>query len=182
MIVVGGSLGSTRAVQVVLKELRSPFARPIAIALHRHREAHAGLVDLLQRVTSLRVFEAVDKQRVEPGSVYIAPSDYHLLVDGDHFALSIDEPVRYARPSIDVLFESAAVACGGETIAVVLTGGGADGARGAAAVEAAGGRVLVQKPDDAVGPDMPKAAIAATARAEVLGLGALAERLMQLAK
>jgi len=128
------------------------------------------------------VSEALDKQPLEAGHVYVSPPDYHLLIDGDHLALSLDEPVRYARPSIDVLFESAAATFGRATIAVVLTGGGADGARGAAAVEAAGGIVLVQRPDEAVGPDMPKAAIAATERAEVLGLQALADRLTHLAK
>lgn len=182
MIVVGGSLGGTQAVQLLISALRLPFARAIAIALHRHRDSHAGLVDLLQRETALRVYEALDKQRMEPGCIYVAPPDYHLLIDADHLALSIDDPVRYARPSIDVLFESAAAACGRETIALVLTGGGADGARGAVAVEAAGGCVLIQKPDEAVAPDMPRAALAATQRAEVLGIGALADRLMQLAK
>lgn len=182
MIVVGGSLGGTQAVQMVLAELSVPFGRPIAVTLHRHRDSHASLVDMLQRDTRLKVLEAIDKQRLEAGNVYVGPPDYHLLIDGDHVALSVDEPVRYARPSVDVLFESAAASCGHETIAVVLTGGGADGARGAAAVEAAGGVVLVQKPDEAIGHDMPRAAIAATEHAEVLGLGALAERLMQLAK
>ena len=182
MIVVGGSIGGTQAVQAVLADLRVPFARPIAVALHRHRDSHASLVGILQRETQLKVSEAVDKQLLEAGRVYVAPPDYHLLIDGDHLALSVDEPVRYARPSVDVLFESAAVTFGPATIAVVLTGGGVDGAQGAAAVEAAGGIVLVQRPDEALGPDMPRAAIAATERAEVFGLRELADRLTQLAK
>jgi two-component system, chemotaxis family, protein-glutamate methylesterase/glutaminase len=182
VIVMGGSLGSTQAAQLLLADLRPPFTQSLAIALHRHRDSYTALVELLQRDTSLKVYEALDKQPLEPGSVYIAPPDYHLLVDGDHLALSVDEPVRFARPCIDVLFESAAASFGRDTVAVVLTGGGVDGSRGAVAVEAVGGLVLVQEPDEAVAPDMPKATIAATERAEVLGIGGLADRLMQLAK
>lgn len=182
MIVVGGSLGATKAMQSLLAALRMPFERPIAVVLHRHRDSHAVLLEIFQRGTELTVCEAHDKQLLAAGTVYVAPADYHLLIDGDHLALSVDEPVRYARPCIDVLFESAAATFGRETVAVVLTGGGADGARGAAVVEMLGGLVLVQQPDEAVAPDMPKAAIAATRCAEVHGLGALADRLMQLAK
>ena len=181
MIVMGASLGGTQAVQSLLSQLPASFPQPIAIALHRHRDASAGLVELLRRETRLQVSEATDKQRIQPG-VVVAPPDYHLLIDADHFALSIDDPVRYARPSIDVLFESAAAAHGNGVIAIVLTGGGVDGAQGAAAVEAAGGAVLVQRPEEAVSGEMPAAAIAATQRAEVLALGSMADRLMQLAK
>ena len=179
---MGASLGGTQAVQSLLADLRLPLRKPLAIALHRHRDSSIGLIEFLQRESRLPVAEAMDKQRIDPDIAYVAPPDYHLLIDGDHFALSIDDPVRYARPSIDVLFESAAAAFGSETVAVMLTGGGVDGARGAVAVEAAGGVVLAQDPDEAVAPSMPAATIAATQHAEVLPLGALAVRLMELSK
>ena len=182
MIVMGASLGGTQAVQSLLSQLPASFPQPIAIALHRHRDASLGLVELLQRESLLQVREATDKQRMQSGVVVVAPPDYHLLIDADHLALSIDDPVRYARPSVDVLFESAAAECGNDVIAVVLTGGGVDGAQGAAAVEAAGGTVLVQRPDEAVCGEMPAAAIAATRHAEVVALGSMADRLMQLVK
>jgi two-component system chemotaxis response regulator CheB len=178
---MGASLGGAQAVQTVFAQLPESIALPIALVLHRHRDSDTGLVDFLQRATRLRVVEAIDKQRMEAGVAYLAPADYHLLVDGDRLALSVDEPVRYARPSLDVLFESAAAACRERAIAVVLTGGGGDGALGVAAIEACGGRVLVQDPSTAVSGDMPSAAIAAAKNAEVLELVSLAQRLTQLA-
>lgn len=179
---MGASLGGAQAAQELFAQLPTTFALPIALVLHRHRDSDTGLVELLQRDSALRVVEVTDKQRIEPGVVHLAPADYHVLVDKEHFALSVDDPVRYARPSVDVLFESAAAAHGGKVIGVVLTGGGADGAVGTAAIAACGGVVLVQDPATAACGDMPSAAIAAANNAEVLGLGSLARRLAQLAK
>jgi len=178
---MGASLGGTQAVQQLLSTLSLPFALPIVLVLHRHRDSDHGLVGVLQRGSALRVVEAMDKQPLDAATVYVAPPDYHVLIDGDHLALSVDEPVHYARPSIDVLFESAAVP-GRCAIGVVLTGGGADGARGAAAIEASGGLVLVQRPSEALSADMPAAAIAATRHAEVHDLDSMARRLLELAK
>jgi two-component system, chemotaxis family, protein-glutamate methylesterase/glutaminase len=182
LIVMGASLGGARAVQTLLAALPATFATPIALVLHRHRDSDVGLAALLQRSAQLRVSEATDKQAIEAGTVYVAPADYHLLIDGTHLALSIDEPLRFARPSVDVLFESAAAAYGSRVIGIVLTGGGVDGAQGAAAIEAAGGRVLVQNPNEAACGDMPSSAIAATDHAEILELELIACRLMQLVK
>ena len=179
VIVMGASLGGVRAIQYLLKPLPAEFASPIIVALHRHRDSDGALAELVQRNTALRVCEADDKQLLEAGKVYLAPPDYHTLIDADRLALSIDDAVRFARPSIDVLFESAAP-YGERVVAVVLTGGGADGAQGAAAIEAKGGRVLVQDPEEAMCGDLPTAAIAATARAEVLSLDGIASRLTQL--
>lgn len=178
---MGASLGGTQAVQKLLGALSPPFALPIVLVLHRHRDSDARLVDVLQRASALRVVEATDKQPLEPATVYVAPPDYHVLIDGEHLALSVDDPVLYARPSIDVLFESATVH-GRRVIAVVLTGGSADGARGSAAIESNGGLILAQSPSEAMSADMPKAAIAATAHAEVLDLDSIASRLLQLAR
>jgi two-component system, chemotaxis family, protein-glutamate methylesterase/glutaminase len=179
---MGASLGGAQAVQRLLVALPPSFGLPIVLVLHRHRDSDVGLVELLQRESPLPVTEVIDKQPLQAGTVHLAPPDYHVLVDEGHLALSIDDVVRYARPSVDVLFESAAAAYGRHVIGVVLTGGGADGARGAAAIEANGGRVLVQRPDEAVCGDMPAAAIAAVERAEILELESIPGRLMALAK
>jgi two-component system chemotaxis response regulator CheB len=179
---MGASLGGAQAAQELFAQLPVTFAMPIVLVLHRHRDSDTGLVELLQRDSALRIVEATDKQRIAPGVVYLAPADYHLLVDAEHLALSVDEPVRYARPSVDVLFESAAAARADKVVGVVLTGGGADGAMGVAAIEACGGKVFVQEPSTAACGDMPSAAIAAARKAEVLELKALAHRLAQLAK
>jgi two-component system, chemotaxis family, protein-glutamate methylesterase/glutaminase len=179
LIVVGASLGGVQAIQALLTGLPASFALPIVAALHRHRDSDRGLVELIQRTSALHVVEAQDKQAIEPGTVFLAPADYHLLIDGDHLALSVDEPVRYARPSIDVLFESAA-GCGRHVTAIVLTGGGADGASGVAAIEANGGDVIVQDPSEAASSDMPLAALAVTKRSQILSIDAIARRLAEL--
>lgn len=181
MIVMGASLGGAIAVRDLLEQLPASFAPPVIVVLHRHRESEADLARYLQGNGALRVIEPCDKEPIESSTVYLAPPDYHLLIDEDRLSLTIDEPVRYARPCIDVLFESAA-ACGGRTIAIVLTGGGCDGASGAAAIEAAGGRVIVADPDEALSPSMPRAAIAATRHAEVLQIESIGRRLLELTR
>jgi two-component system chemotaxis response regulator CheB len=116
------------------------------------------------------VHDVEDKMVIEPRNVYIAPPDYHLLVERDSFALSVDERVQYARPSIDVLFESAAHAYGPGLIGIILTGANEDGAAGLATVKRRGGVAIVQDPGDAVRRTMPEAAIAATAADAILPL------------
>lgn len=179
MIVIGASIGGTRALQELLGALPADFAATIVIALHRHRESDGGLIDLLQQASALPVTEIVDKQPIGQG-VYVAPADYHVLIDEGRFSLSIDDPVRFARPSVDVLFESAADAGYPDLIGVILTGGGVDGASGAAAIEAADGHVLVQSPEEAMGADMPQAALEKTTRAEIHSLASLAQRIVEL--
>jgi two-component system, chemotaxis family, protein-glutamate methylesterase/glutaminase len=182
VIVLGASVGGTHALKTLLSVLPQTFPDAIVAALHRHRDSDGALIDMLQQDSRLPVVEVNDKQPIERGVVYIAPADYHLLMDGDRFSLSIDEPVRYARPSVDVLFESAAAAGYSRLIAVILTGGGSDGANGAAAIEAAGGKVLVQSPTEAASGDMPRAALSQVQSAEVHTLIALGERLMTLTR
>ena len=180
MIVLGASAGGTHALKTLLSMLPETFPEAIVAVLHRHRDSDGALIDIVQQESHLPVVEVNDKQPIERGMVYIAPADYHLLLDGDRFSLSIDEPVRYARPSIDVLFESAAAAGYSRLIAVILTGGGSDGANGAAAIDAAGGNVLVHSPAEAISSDMPQAALSKVQNAEVHTLTALGERLMSL--
>jgi two-component system chemotaxis response regulator CheB len=159
IVVIGCSLGGFRAVGVVLGGLPPEFPAPIAIVQHRAAQGTDDYCSALQRLTALPVAEAEDKQRPLPGHVYVAPAGYHLLVDEEEeFALSVDDPVNHARPSIDVLFESAAQTFRARTVAIVLTGASRDGSDGAGAVLSADGRVIVQDPDEAECHVMPAAA------------------------
>ena len=166
--------------QTLLGGLPRAFPLPMAVVLHRHREADDLLPAVLQRYSALPLIEAVDKELIRSGHVYIAPADYHLLVEPPCFSLSTDEPVFYARPSIDVLFESAAEVYGKRTIGVILTGGSQDGAGGAAEIQRRGGRVIVQDPATAESPTMPAAALAATGTPFVLPLDQIAATLIQM--
>lgn len=182
MIVVGGSLGGMQSVQSILAALPADFALPIVIALHRPADDEDLLTPLLQRGCKLRVSEVLDKEPIEAGRIYIAPADYHVLIEPDCLCLSVDERVNHARPSIDVLFESAALMYGGRGVGVILSGAGADGARGAAAIEKSGGAVLIENPSTAFRSDLPAAAIAATAAAMTLPLPQIAATLCDLAR
>jgi two-component system chemotaxis response regulator CheB len=130
----------------------------------------------------VRVSEVDDKDPIAPGSVYLAPPDYHLLVEPGHFALSIDEPVRLSRPSIDVLFESAADAYGERLVGVLLTGYGNDGTAGMAHVRRRGGLTVAQDPETAARPEMPASAIEAGAVDEVLAIEEIAGLLARVAR
>lgn len=179
MIAIGGSLGSYDALRLILERLPGHFPHPIAVALHRHRDSDGLLAPTLQTGIALEVLETEDNEPILPGRVYLSPSDYHLMVEKDRFVLSTDELVNFARPSIDVLFESAAEWRGHSLVAIILTGGGVDGARGSQAVHAHGGTVLVQDPQTAEGPWMPGAALAAVPTARVLSLEQIADFLLQ---
>jgi two-component system chemotaxis response regulator CheB len=172
IVVVGASAGGLIAVSALLAELPSDFALPVVIAQHRAPASSDGDIAVIwQRATALRVADAEDKSAIEPGHVYIAPPDYHLLVESrDVFALSTDPPVLWARPSIDVLFESAADVYGEAVIGVVLTGASADGSRGLKAIRERGGCALVQDPQTAEVAAMPSAAIGATSVNHVLSV------------
>jgi two-component system chemotaxis response regulator CheB len=180
MIVIGGSLGSLAALRLVLHDLPTSFARPIAVVLHRHKESDDSLEAILQRDTALPVHEVTDKDLVQAGHVHVAPSDYHLLVEPLYFSLSTDEPVQYARPSIDVLFESAAGVHGARTIGVVLTGANRDGAEGAREIRRRGGTVVVQDPKTAECAVMPEAALHAVPDALICSPKEIGRLLLEL--
>ncbi|MBI4515666.1 MAG: chemotaxis protein CheB [Deltaproteobacteria bacterium] len=182
IVVIGASLGGTRALQAVLPALPAGFPLPIAVVLHRSADSEAGLGSALQQDCRLTVVEAEDKQEIERGHVYLAPAGYHLLIEGGHCALSIEEPVNFALPSIDVLFESAADSCGERVVGVVLTGNSSDGAEGLATIKRHGGLVIVQDPATAEGTIMPAAAIAATKVDEILPLIEIGPFLARLAQ
>lgn len=167
LIVIGASWGGLHAVGKVLGALPDEFDVPVVIAQHR-RDLGGGLASLLATRTRLRVEEAEDKQPIERGRIYVAPPDYHLLIQRGWMSLSIDERVHYARPSIDVLFESAADAYGERLIGVILTGANEDGAAGLARVKELGGVALIQDPASAERHEMPGAALAATSAADAV--------------
>jgi two-component system, chemotaxis family, protein-glutamate methylesterase/glutaminase len=160
LVVVGGSWGGLDAASDLLSRLGRPTCVPILLVLHRHRTSDSGLIErLLAQRCGLDVVELGDKDRLEPGRVHLAPADYHVLVDSGGVSLSVDGPVNYSRPSLDLAFESAAVEHGESLVAVLLTGAGKDGAEGIAAVKGRGGRTLVQDPQDALRPEIPRAAL-----------------------
>ena len=159
-IAIGTSLGGTAALQVLLPMLSPELPAAVALVFHRGQGSDQTLIHFLQTYCRLPVEEAHDKTPIHPGHLYVAPADYHLLVEDDHFALSTEAPVSFARPSIDVLFESVAEAYAHNAACVVLTGAGHDGAAGLAAIKRHGGLTLVQLPVTAKSRHMPDAAIA----------------------
>jgi two-component system, chemotaxis family, protein-glutamate methylesterase/glutaminase len=174
LVCIGASWGGLKAVGQVLTDLPAELDLPIAIAQHRHRDAQAKtLAELLQTKTDRPVLDVEDKMPIASRHVYIAPPNYHLLVERGSFALSVDEHVQYARPSIDVLFETAAHAYGAGVIGIILTGANADGALGLARIKNAGGVALIQDPLGATRRTMPDAAIAATAADAILPVEAI---------
>src|SRR5687768_18214703 len=180
MIAVGASWGGLKALRAIAHGLPAHFRVPITFVQHRSKES-AALRDLLQDCTSLIVCEVEDKQPIMGGYVYLAPPDYHLLVDGDEFSLSVDEPVRYSRPSIDVFFESVAERFGPAAVGVVLTGANEDGAEGLRQIAARGGLAIVQDPRTAESPIMPRAALKAVPAAQTLPLERMTPYLISLA-
>lgn len=182
LVAVGASWGGLDALRRLLRALPPELGASVVVAQHRAPESHAtAFRDLLGAATRLHVCEASDKERLDDGTVYLAPPDYHLLVDDERtLSLSIDEPVMWARPSIDVLFQSAAEAYRERCAAVVLTGANADGAAGLVRVHELGGAALVQDPELAERAEMPRAALAAVPTAHVGGLESLASTLIDL--
>jgi two-component system chemotaxis response regulator CheB len=176
-IAIGASAGGVEALSAILPALTPRCRLSIFVVVHLPRERPSLLSQLFASKCSLTVVEAVDKQPIEPGVIYFAPPDYHLLVDGEHLALSIDDLVHYCRPSVDVLFQSAADRYGPGLLALVLSGANQDGAAGLKYVAEAGGQTLVQRPDSAVAPQMPQAALAAVPDSMALDLKELAATL-----
>jgi len=177
VVVVGTSLGGLRALEILLRGLAPDFPVPIAIVQHRSAEwdgQQSHLTRLLQLHSPLPVVEASDKDPLDGGRVFLAPPDYHLLVDEGCLALSIDARVCHARPSIDVLFESAADVYREAVLAVLMTGASAYGTMGAMRIKRRGGTVVAQDPRTAESPVMPQAAISAGVVDQVLPLDEIA--------
>jgi two-component system chemotaxis response regulator CheB len=180
IVVIGASWGGLQALSVLLDGVPAAFDVPMVIVQHRGKDAESLLPVLLQDHTRLVVSEVDDKQPIERGHVYIAPPDYHLLVEGKEFSLTTDAPVRFSRPSIDVTFVSAADACGPLAIGVVLTGANEDGANGLRRIVDMGGHAIVQDPATAEVKTMPAAALRVVPSAESLPLHRIGPRLSEL--
>jgi two-component system chemotaxis response regulator CheB len=174
-VVIGASAGGVEALMTVLPALPGDFAVPVLVVLHLPRQTPSALVEIFAPKCALPVCDAEDKAPIEPGTIYVAAPDYHLLVDqGPCVALSADETVNYSRPSIDVLFESAADFYGSRLAGIILTGANADGARGLAAIEREGGVTIVQDPQTAYASAMPAAALTQVVPHHLLTLGEIA--------
>jgi len=181
-VVIGASAGAVDALSSLLPKLPCRYPLPIMVVVHVPRDQRSALADLFRSKCRIDVREAEDKEPIHFGTVYFAPPDYHLQVERDHWlSLASDEPVSYSRPSIDVLFETAADAYGPGLVAVILTGANFDGARGLRAVRDAGGTALVQDPTSAQAQEMPRAALEACHDARVMSLEEIAAYLLEIA-
>jgi two-component system chemotaxis response regulator CheB len=181
-VVIGVSSGGVQALKLLLGQLPANFPLPVLIVQHISPDAGNGMAKLLDSLCAIRVKEADEQEPIEPETVYLAPPNYHLLVErGGLLALSADPPVSYARPSVDVLFESAAAVFGPALIGIVLTGANYDGSSGARTIKKGGGIVIVQDPEDADTPQMPLAAIEAAQPDYVVALAEMPALLQQLA-
>jgi two-component system chemotaxis response regulator CheB len=180
-VVIGTSAGGVEALSVLLPALTAGVRASFFIVLHLPRERPSLLVDIFAPRCALRVCEAEDKEPIAPGTIYFAPPDYHLLVDrGPQLVLSADDLVNFSRPSIDVLFESAADVYGPRLLGLILTGASSDGAHGLEVVRRAGGLTVVQRPDESHASTMTEAAIRRGPADFVLPLDDIARLLQSL--
>lgn len=180
-VVIGASAGALDALSTILPALPVGFRLPVIIVVHIPPDKRSVLAELFQAKCRVPVREAEDKEPITAGTVYFAPPDYHLLIEGEKtLALSRDEPVLFSRPSIDVLFETAADAYGPGLIGIVLTGANQDGAEGMRSIIAAGGIALIQDPVGAFAGAMPDAAIKSSPSARVMSLSAIAAYLQEV--
>jgi two-component system, chemotaxis family, protein-glutamate methylesterase/glutaminase len=184
LVVIGASFGGLYALMELLGALTTDFPLPVAVVQHRSPDDtdERRLGHVLSRYSAVPVEDADHGEPIEAPGVYLAPADYHLMVDGGRFELTVDDQVQYSRPAIDVLFESAARAYGAQVVGVLLTGFGRDGTAGMRAIHAAGGVTIAEDPETALQPTMPRNAIEAGVASEVLTLDAIAPRLLELAR
>lgn len=180
-VVIGASAGALEALSVILPALTPDFRLPVIVVVHVPPDKRSVLSELFQAKCRIAVREAEDKEPLVGGTAYFAPPNYHLLIEADKtLSLSTEEPVLFSRPSIDVLFESAADVYGPALIGIVLTGANQDGALGLSAVVAAGGTAIVQTPKLAFAPTMPEAALAACPDAMSMSLAAMIDYLQKV--
>lgn len=157
LLLIGGSAGSLQVVVSVLSALEQGYPIPVLVVLHRNNTFESSLEELLSSRTQLAIKEVEEKEPIMPGTVYLCPADYHVLIEHDHtFSLDYSERVNFSRPSIDVSFRSAAEVYGAGVVALVLSGGNADGTEGMRYVQSMGGFTIVQDPQTAEVPYMPQ--------------------------
>ena len=182
-IVIGGSLGGLEAVIAILSELPDSFPLPVIVVLHRVKNQKSELAEVIQSKCKIKVKEADEKEAILPGVVYISPANYHLLVeDEETFSLSNSELVNYSRPSIDVLFESAAEIYKENLTGILLTGANSDGSDGINLISQYGGLTIVQDPQNARCDIMPKSAILKTKVDYIVNLAEISSLLLKLNK
>ena len=182
-VVVGLSAGGLNALKVLLPFIPVDFTMPMVIVQHLHPQQNRSYLESLAESCSLPVREAEEKEAVRPGIVYFAPPNYHLLIEMDRtFSLSIDPKVNFSRPSIDVLFETAAEAYGQRLIGMILTGASRDGAAGLRRIKENGGIAIVQDPATAEFPAMPSAALGETQVDHVLSITEIGRRLAMIGR
>jgi len=180
-LIIGGSAGSLDVLLEIFPAINSNINFPIILVIHRKPTNESLLSDLLQARTSLKVIEAEEKEFLMAGNVYIAPADYHLLIEQDHtFSLDYSEKVNYSRPSIDVTFQSAAEVFKDELVCVLLSGSNADGVDGLKRVNNFGGKVVIQNPDTAIMPYMPQQAMINLETGVVLNATEMADYINEL--
>lgn len=181
LVVMGASAGALDALSSVLTRLPQGYPLPIMVVVHLPADKKSILAELIKSKCQVDVREAEDKEPIQASTVYLAPPDYHLLVEpNNRLSLSSEEPVHYSRPAIDVLFETAADAFGPKVTGIVLTGSNSDGAKGLKAIVDAGGTGLVQLPEQALAPVMPRAALEACPSAAALSLEEIAAYLLNI--
>lgn len=182
-IVIGASAGGFAAVSFLLEVLPVNYPIPIIIVQHRSKEDNTMLEEVLQQKAIITIKQAEEKKRITGSTVFIAPADYHLLVENDRtFSLTIDETVRYSRPSIDVLFESAAHVYKNKLVGIILTGANNDGADGIKVIHSLGGHTIAQNPDETSFPIMPAESIRTGAVRQILLLKDIREFLITITK
>ena len=180
-VVVGASAGALEVLSDILPELPADYPLPVIVVVHIPADKESMMVPLLQEKSDIKIEEAVDKVPLAPGKVIFAPPNYHVMLEkGKTIALSTERPVHFSRPSIDVLFETAAEAYRNNLVAVLLTGANSDGAAGIKCVVEKGGIALVQDPKEAEAPVMPQAAINTGADVHVLGVKGIVSKLLEL--
>lgn len=180
-IVIGASAGGMDAVKSILMPLQEEFPVPILIVQHLSPHSDGYMAKHLNELCRINVKEADEKENILPGNVYIAPPNYHLLVEKDEtLSLTVDPKVNYSRPSIDILFESAAEVYENELIGIILTGGNGDGSKGLKMIKEFGGLTIVQDPNTAEADFMPKAAIKVVEVDYILSLNKISNKLIKL--
>ena len=182
-IVIGVSSGGMKAMKIIFSHLSKGFKTPIIIVQHISAHSDSNWIQLLNDAYNVDIKEADEKELIENGKVYFAPPNYHLLIEKDKtFSLTIDERVNYARPSIDVLFESAAEAYKNKVIGIILTGSNNDGTNGIKRIQECGGLAIVQDPKTAEAAYMPISAISAIQPDYILSLEDIIKLLIKLDK
>jgi two-component system chemotaxis response regulator CheB len=169
-IVIGTSAGGVEALKIILKDLRATIEVPIIIVIHI-KERTNGFSNIYKHLNKLTIKEAEDKEDIKNGVIYFAPSNYHLSIEDDYtFSLSVEEKINYSRPSIDILFKSAAEVYTDNLLGIILTGANSDGALGLEKIEKLGGKCIVQDPEEAYFNTMPLSAIKSVSTCEIMSL------------